>query len=69
MAAETAALDEIVVTRKSASGIYRPSALQLLHLTVLRCKRLGITDVTAIANQTPGMQFNQYGATITVYNL
>ena len=32
-------------------------------------QKLGITDVTAIANQTPDMQFNQYGATITVYNL
>lgn len=32
-------------------------------------KKLGITDVTAIANQTPGMQFNQYGATITACNL
>src|SRR6202790_1607151 len=32
-------------------------------------ERLGLKDVTDIVGQTPGMQFNQYGATVTVYNL
>ena len=31
--------------------------------------RFGLHDVTDIAEQVPGLQFNQYSATITVYNL
>jgi len=28
-----------------------------------------LRDVTSVTSQVPGLQFNQYGATVTIYNL
>ena len=68
-ATEVGALDEIVVTAQKREQNLQTVGTSITAFDGAALKKLGITDVTAISNQTPGMQFNQYGATITVYNL
>ncbi len=66
---EVAALDEIVVTAQKREQNLQTVGTSITAFDGAALQKLGISDVTAIANQTPGMQFNQYGATVTVYNL
>src|ERR1700735_4288023 len=66
---ESGALDEIVVTAQKREQNLQTVGTSITAFDGAALQKLGITDVTAIANQTPDMQFNQYGATITVYNL
>lgn len=62
-------LAEIVVTAQKREQSLQAVGTSITAFDGAALQKLGITDVTSIANQTPGMQFNQYGATITVYNL
>ncbi len=73
MAAETAAdddkLPEIVVTAQKREQNLQDVGTSLTALDSSTLQSLGMKDVTAIAGQVPGMQFNQFGATVTIYNL
>ena len=62
-------LQEITVTAQKREQNLQTVGTSITAFDGASLKKLGITDVTGIANQTPGMQFNQYGATVTVYNL
>lgn len=62
-------LQEITVTAQKREQNLQTVGTSITALDGATLQKLGITDVTAIAGQTPGMQFNQYGATVTVYNL
>jgi len=62
-------LDEIVVTAQKREQNLQTVGTSITAFDGASLRKLGLTDVTAISNQTPGMQFNQYGATVTVYNL
>ncbi len=62
-------LDEIVVTAQKREQNLQTVGTSITAFDGASLRKLGLSDVTAISNQTPGMQFNQYGATVTVYNL
>jgi iron complex outermembrane recepter protein len=66
---DTNTLQEITVTAQKREQNLQTVGTSITAFDGAALEKLGITDVTAIANQTPGMQFNQYGATVTVYNL
>lgn len=66
---DVAALDEIVVTAQKREQSLQNVGASITAFDGAALEKLGISGVTELANQTPGMQFNQYGATITVYNL
>ena len=66
---DTTTLQEITVTAQKREQNLQTVGTSITAFDGAALEKLGITDVTAIANQTPGMQFNQYGATVTVYNL
>ena len=66
---DVAALDEIVVTAQKREQNLQTVGTSITAFDGAALNKLGITGVTELAEQTPGMQFNQYGATITVYNL
>lgn len=66
---DTGTLTEIVVTAQKREQNLQTVGTSITAFDGAALQKLGVTDVTAIANQTPGMQFNQYGATVTVYNL
>lgn len=68
-AAQSSALEEIVVTAQKREQSLQTVGTSITALDGAALKNLGIKDATEIADQTPGMQFNQYGATVTVYNL
>jgi len=62
-------LEEIVVTAQKREQSLQAVGTSITALDATALSRLGMTDVTSVASQTPGMQFNQYSPTITVYNL
>jgi iron complex outermembrane receptor protein len=62
-------LDEIVVTAQKREQSLQNVGTSITAFSGAELSKLGVTNVTDIVAQTPGMQFNQYGATITVYNL
>jgi iron complex outermembrane receptor protein len=66
---ESGTLEEVVVTAQKREQNLQNVGTSITAFDGSTLNKLGITDVTAISNQTPGMQFNQYGATVTVYNL
>jgi iron complex outermembrane receptor protein len=66
---ETAKLEEIIVTAQRREQNLQDVGTSVTAFDANSVERLGLKDVTDIVGQTPGMQFNQYGATVTVYNL
>ncbi|HXR91551.1 MAG TPA: TonB-dependent receptor plug domain-containing protein, partial [Steroidobacteraceae bacterium] len=64
-----ATLEEITVTAQRREQNLQDVGTSITAFGAKDMQNLGLTDVTDIAAQTPGLQFNQYGATITVYNL
>ncbi len=69
VAQESEALQEIVVTAQKREQSLQTVGTSITAFDGSSLRNLGITGVSELANQTPGMQFNQYGATVTVYNL
>ncbi len=68
-AVEEDRLPEIVVTAQKREQNLQDVGTSLTALDSSTLQSLGMKDVTAIAGQVPGMQFNQFGATVTIYNL
>jgi len=66
---ETAKLEEIIVTAQRREQNLQDVGTSVTAFDANSVERLGLKDVTDIVGQVPGMQFNQYGATVTVYNL
>src|SRR5271166_453259 len=66
---ETSKLEEIIVTAQRREQNLQDVGTSVTAFDASSLERLGLKDVTDIVGQTPGMQFNQYSATVTVYNL
>ena len=62
-------LAEVTVTAQGREQTLQSVGTSITALYATALSKLGMSDVTAVASQTPGMQFNQYSPTITVYNL
>jgi len=67
--AEPPKLEEIVVTAQRREQNLQDVGTSVTAFDAKEMARLGVKDVTDIAGQVPGLQFNQYGATVTIYNL
>lgn len=67
--AEPVKLDEIVVTAQRREQNLQDVGTSVTAFDANTLQKLGFKDVTDIVGQVPGMQFNQYGATVTIYNL
>ncbi len=67
--AESDKLAEIVVTAQKREQNLQDVGTSLTAFDANSLQQLGLRDVTDIAGQVPGLQFNQYGATVTIYNL
>jgi iron complex outermembrane recepter protein len=63
------ALQEIIVTAQKREQNLQDVGTSITALSGSQLQQLGLRNATDIAQQTPGLQFNQYGETITVYNL
>jgi iron complex outermembrane recepter protein len=62
-------LPEIIVTAQKREENLQDVGTSLTAIDANSLRSMGMTDPTAIAGQVPGMQFNQFGATVTIYNL
>jgi iron complex outermembrane receptor protein len=62
----TEALQEITVTAQKRGESIRSVGTSITALDGAALGKLGLPDVTSLANQTPGMQFNQCSPTVTV---
>ncbi len=67
--AESNKLEEIIVTAQRREQNLQDVGTSVTAFDSASLDKLGFKDPTEIASQVPGMQFNQYGATVTVYNL
>jgi len=71
-AADTGAEDrlaEIVVTAQKREQNLQDVGTSVTAFDANALARLGLHDVTDIVGQVPGLQFNQFGATVTIYNI
>jgi iron complex outermembrane receptor protein len=62
-------LAEVTVTAQKRAQNMQDVGTAITAFDGEKLGRYGLHDVTDIALQVPGLQFNQYSATITVYNL
>ena len=62
-------LDEIVVTAQKREQNLQDVGTSVTALDSAALAKLGLKDVTELAMQIPGLQYNQFGATVTVFNL
>ena len=67
--AESGKLDEIVVTAQKREQNLQDVGTSVTAFDAAALERLGLKDVTELAGQVPGLQYNQFGATVTVFNL
>src|ERR1035437_8002785 len=68
LAAESSAedkLSEIVVTAQRREQNLQDVGTSVTAFDANTLEELGFKDVTDIAGQVPGLQYNQYGATVT----
>jgi iron complex outermembrane receptor protein len=65
----TAKLDEIVVTAQKREQNLQDVGASVTALDGAALAKLGLRDVTELVMQVPGLQYNQFGATVTVFNL
>ena len=68
-APDTGKLEEIIVTAQKREQNLQEVGTSVTAFDSNTLQNLGLKDVTDVANQVPGLQFNQYGATVTIYNL
>ncbi len=68
-AADTGRLAEVIVTAQRREQNLQEVGTSVSAFDSNTLESLGLKDVTDIAGQVPGLQFNQYGATVTIYNL
>src|SRR6266850_7329394 len=62
-------LAEIVVTAQKREQNLQDVGTSVTAFDANSLQQLGLKDVTGVTGQVPGLQFNQYGATVTIYNL
>jgi iron complex outermembrane recepter protein len=62
-------LAEVVVTAQKREQNLQDVGASVAAFDARTLTQLGLHDVTDVAGQVPGLQFNQYGATVTIYNL
>ncbi len=62
-------LEQITVTAQKREQSLQSVGISITALDGAALNKLGLSDVTSLASQVPGMQFNQFSPTITVYNL
>src|ERR1700722_3455836 len=62
-------LAEVVVTAQRREQNLQDVGTSVTAFDANTLEQLGFKDVTDIAGQVPGLQYNQYGATVTIYNL
>src|SRR6201992_637449 len=67
--AEGDKLAEIVVTAQKREQNLQDVGTSLTAFDSNSLQQLGLKDVTSVVGQVPGLQFNQYGDTVTIYNL
>jgi iron complex outermembrane receptor protein len=68
-AAEGPKLEEVVVTAQRREQNLQEVGTSITAFDAKQIEEFGVKDVTEIASQVPGLQYNQYGATVTIYNL
>jgi iron complex outermembrane receptor protein len=62
-------LEEVVVTAQKREQSLQDVGTSITAIDGATLAKRGISDVTSLASQVPGMQFNQFSPTITVFNL
>ena len=62
-------LAEIVVTAQKREQNLQDVGTSVTAFDANSLQHLGLKDVTSVTGQVPGLQFNQFGATVTIYNL
>jgi len=62
-------LSEIIVTAQRREQNLQEVGTSVTAFDGAALQQLGLKDVTDIAGQVPGLQYNQYGSTVTIYNL
>lgn len=62
-------VSEIIVTAQRREQNIQEVGTSISAFDTHTLESLGLHDVTDVAGQVPGLQFNQYGATVTIYNL
>src|SRR5580693_2966966 len=62
-------LAEIIVTAQKREQNLQDVGTSVTAFDGPALEQLGLKSVTDIASQVPGLQYNQYGATVTIYNL
>ena len=62
-------LAEIIVTAQKREQNLQDVGTSVTAFDAAALQQLGLKDVIDIAGQVPGLQYNQYGATVTIYNL
>lgn len=62
-------LAEIVVTAQKREQNLQDVGTSVTAFDANSLQQLGLKDVTSVTGQVPGLQFNQFGATVTIYNL
>ena len=62
-------LAEIIVTAQKREQNLQDVGTSVTAFDGAALQQLGLKNVTDITGQVPGLQYNQYGATVTIYNL
>ena len=62
-------LSEIIVTAQRREQRLQDVGTSVTAFDNTALQQLGLKNVTDVAGQVPGLQYNQYGATVTIYNL
>jgi iron complex outermembrane receptor protein len=62
-------LEEVVVTAQKREQSIQAVGTSITAIDGTALAKLGLSDVTSLASQVPGMQFSQFSPTITVFNL
>src|SRR6201986_5029450 len=62
-------LSEIIVTAQRREQNLQDVGTSVTAFDGATLQQLGLKNVTDVASQVPGLQYNQYGATVTIYNL
>jgi iron complex outermembrane recepter protein len=62
-------LEEIIVTAQKREQSLQSVGVSVTAFDARSLEQLGFRDTTDIASQVPGLQFNQYGSTVTIYNI
>ena len=62
-------LEDIVVTAQRREQSLQSVGISVTALDAQTLTQMNFKDLTEVASQVPGLQFNQYGSTVTIYNI